>query len=122
MHESESLDVCLLALDLRNSDLQHLHFFSNDYCLWNVILNLELNQNSEKKTSNKNQEFFDSVQKLETTQVPIDRWTVKQNVVHNIQWNKMEISVHVKKEVLNEYSMNEPWKRYATWNKLNTKG
>lgn len=68
--------------------------------LWNVVLNLELNQNSEKKTSNKNQEFFDSGQKLETAQVPIDRWIVKQNGVRNIQWNKTEISAHVKKEVL----------------------
>lgn len=31
MHENESLELCLLALVLRDADMQHLSLFSNDY-------------------------------------------------------------------------------------------
>lgn len=58
MCENETLDLCLLGLDLRDSDLQHLRLFNNDYCLFNIISNFELNQNFEKKISKKIQAFF----------------------------------------------------------------
>ena len=59
-------------------------------------------------------------QEVETTQVSIDRWRDKQNVVNK---NSRILSSCIKEgNPVTCYTMDEPWGHYTKWNKPITKG
>ena len=61
-----------------------------------------------------------NIQKVEATQVSIDRWMDPQGVFCNIQLNTIQLKKEGKFDTA--YIMNEPWGYYAEWNQPVTKG
>ena len=59
-------------------------------------------------------------QKVETTQMSINRWMDKQNVLYT--YNAILFSLKKRGNSGICYNMNETWRHYVKWNKLDTKG
>ena len=57
---------------------------------------------------------------MEATQVDINGWMDKQNVVYML--NGILFSLKKEGNSYICYSMDEPWRHYAKWNKPDTKG
>ena len=59
-------------------------------------------------------------QEVEATQVSIDRWMDKQNILYIQEWNDIQL----KKEGNSDtpVSIGEPWEHDAEWNKPDTEG
>lgn len=56
---------------------------------------------------------------METTQISIDRWINKENVV--FIYNGMLYSFYKERNPATCYNMDESWGHYVKWNKLDTK-
>ena len=96
-------------------------WFSNSTPIYSKELEIETDKYSEIETQiNTHGSIIHISQKMETTQVSINRWTDKQNVAyidtgivfsHKNKWSSDTC-----------YKVDEPWKHYAKWNKPDPKG
>ena len=60
-----------------------------------------------------------SSQEVEATQISINRWTDKQNVVY--MYNGIVFSLKKEGNPVTGYSVDEPWRHYAKWNSQSQK-
>ena len=73
----------------------------------------------QRREMSENDKVWKVTTQVEATQVSIDRWMDKQNMISRCG----EILLSLKKEGNSDtYSMSETWKHYAKWNKPVTKG